>query len=174
MSSAIDTMGEAIDVLAEIGEDQKKESLLKEEGVRTQVDWGDRGDIEAKKESLMNFMGKKGEKSLLKLKSTLKDAMAAVSVLLTQKQRRSLQSFLQAPFTGDYSSQSGEIVGILKSMRDTFKENLASARSAEKAALEAHEKFMKIKEDEYNTMKTAYDEKQAKLGENDDELASLT
>merc|ERR1719399_845342 len=98
--------------------------------------------------------------------------MSAVSVLLTQKQRRSLESFLQAPFTGTYTSQSGEIVGILKNMRDTFKANLASARSAEKAAVEAHEKFMKIKEEEYDTMKAAYDEKQSKMGENDDQLAA--
>merc|ERR1719171_2037759 len=99
--------------------------------------------------------------------------MSAVSVLLTQKQRRSLESFLQAPFTGTYTSQSGEIVGILKNMRDTFKANLASARAAEKAAVEAHEKFTKIKKEEYETMKAAYEEKQGKLGENDDELASL-
>merc|ERR1719456_452428 len=99
--------------------------------------------------------------------------MSAVSVLLTQKQRRSLESFLQAPFTGTYTAQSGEIVGILKNMRDTFKQNLASARAAEKAAVEAYEKFMKIKEEEYDTMKAAYDEKQAKLGSNDEELASL-
>merc|ERR1719387_142075 len=158
MSSAIETMGEAIDVLAEVGSDQKAS-----EG----------GEAKASLLTEAHFLGQKSEKSLRKLKTSLKEALTAVSVLLTQKQRRSLESFLQAPFTGTYTSQSGEIVGILKNMRDTFKQNLASARSAEKAALEAHEKFMKIKEDEYNTMKTAYDEKQAKLGENDDELASL-
>merc|ERR1719197_2030738 len=31
---------------------------------------------------------------------------------------------------------------------------------------------MKIKEEEYNTMKAAYDEKQAKMGDNDDKLAA--
>merc|ERR1739848_190228 len=95
------------------------------------------------------------------------------SVFLPQKDQHTLTSFLQAPFTGTYTSQSGEIVGILKNMRDTFKANLASAWSAEKAAVEAHEKFMKIKEDEYETMKAAYEEKQGKLGDNDDELGSL-
>merc|ERR1719364_567194 len=115
------------------------------------------------------FMGKK---SLLKLKASVKEAMSAVSVLLTQKQRRSLESFLQAPFTGTYTSQSGEIVGILKNMRDTFKQNLASIRAAEKAAAEAHEKFMKIKTEEHETMTALYEEKQGKLGENDDALAS--
>merc|ERR1719408_1089296 len=148
MSNAIEKMGEAIDTLAEVGADQTQSTGADHE----------------------RFMGKK---SLLKLKASVKEAMSAVSVLLTQKQRRSLDSFLQAPFTGTYTSQSGEIVGILKNMKDTFKANLASARSAEKAAVEAHEKFMKIKEEEYDTMKKAYEEKQSKLGTNDDELASL-
>merc|ERR1712078_540981 len=97
------------------------------------------------------------------VKASLKQAMAKVSVLLSPKEKQKMDSFLQAPFTGTYTSQSGEIVGILKNMKDTFKANLASARSAEKAAVEAHEKFMKIKEDEYDTMKKAYEEKQAKL-----------
>merc|ERR1719502_1093586 len=147
MVGAIDSMDQAIDTLAAVGADQTQSVGADHE----------------------RFMGKK---SLLKLKATVKEAMMAVSVFLNKKQQRSLESFLQAPFTGTYTSQSGEIVGILKNMRDTFKANLASARSAEKAAVEAHEKFMKIKEDEYETMKAAYEEKQSKMGENDDQLAA--
>merc|ERR1719248_187892 len=147
MTGAIASMGEAIDTLAAVGADQTQSVGADQE----------------------KFMGKK---SLLKLKASVKEAMVAVSVFLTQKQRRSMDSFLQAPFTGTYTSQSGEIVGILKNMGVTFKANLASARSAEKAAVEAHEKFMKIKEEEYETMKAAYDEKQSKMGENDDQLAA--
>jgi len=147
MVGAIDSMDQAIETLAAVGADQTQSSGADHE----------------------KFMGKK---SLLKLKSSMKEAMSAVSVLLTHKQRRSLESFIQAPFTGTYTAQSGEIVGILKSMRDTFKQNLASARSAEKAAAEAHEKFMKIKKEEFSTMSEAYEEKQAKLGGNDEELAS--
>jgi len=60
----------------------------------------------------------------------------------------------------------------LKNMRDTFKENLASVRAAEKQAAEAHAKFMKIKEEEFETMKTAFEEKQSALGDNDGELSS--
>jgi len=113
------------------------------------------------------FMGKK---SLLNLKTSIKEAMAAASVLLTNKQKRSMESFLQAPFTGTYTAQSGEIVGILKNMGDTFKENLASIRAAEEKAAAAHAKFMKIKEEEFETMKTGYEEKQGQLGDNDGEL----
>merc|ERR1719198_81085 len=114
-------------------------------------------------------MGSK--KSLLGLKTSIKEALAAASVLLNNKQKRSMESFLQAPFTGTYTAQSGEIVGILKNMGDTFKENLASIRVAEEKAAEAHAKFMKIKEDEFETMKTGYEEKSAEIGTNDEELA---
>jgi len=115
------------------------------------------------------FMGKG---SLVKLKASVKKALASASVLMNAKEKRTVNSFLQAPFTGTYTSQSGEIVGILKNMRDTFKENLASIRAAEKAAAEAHEKFMKIKKEEYDSMTAMYEEKQGKLGENDDALAT--
>jgi len=149
MTEAIDSMEQAIDLLANLGSDQAKESLLK---LRTE-----------------QFMGKK---SLLKLKTSVTKSVKAAAVHLTTKQKRVMDAFLQAPFTGSYTSQSGEIVGVLKNMRDTFKNNLANARSADKAATEAHEKFMKIKTEEFATMKDTYETKQGQLGGNDDELAS--
>merc|ERR1719263_531991 len=110
--------------------------------------------------------------SLIKLKGNVKDALKAASVFLSDKQKRSLTSFIQAPFTGTYQSQSGEIVGILKNMRDTFKSNLASARASESAAAESHSKFMKVKEDEFSKMKKTFDDKDKVLGENDDALST--
>jgi len=146
MSEGIGAMDQAIETLAAVGADQTASSGADHE----------------------KFMGKG---NLLKLKSSVKKALAAVSVLLNPKEKSKVSSFLQAPFTGTYTSQSGEIVGILKNMRDTFKENLASIRAAEKAAIEAHDKFMKIKKDEHATMTAAYEEKQGMLGDNDGELA---
>lgn len=146
MVTGLDAMDDAIKTLAAVGADQTASTGADHE----------------------RFMGKK---FLLKLHSSVKRALAAVSVLLSAKEKRTVDSFLQAPFTGTYTSQSGEIVGILKNMRDTFKENLASIRAAEKAAIEAHEKFMKIKKDEHATMSASYEEKQGKLGDNDSELA---
>merc|ERR1719352_2024369 len=110
--------------------------------------------------------------SLIKVKSSVKDALKAASVFLSDQQKRSLTSFIQAPFTGTYQSQSGEIVGILKNMRDTFKSNLASARAAESSAAESHSKFSKVKEDEFNKMKKAFDDKDKILGENDDAIST--
>jgi len=146
MSEGIGAMDQAIETLAAVGADQTASSGADHE----------------------KFMGKG---SLVTLKANVKKALAAASVLLNPKEKSKVSSFLQAPFTGTYTSQSGEIVGILKNMRDTFKENLASIRAAEKAAIEAHDKFMKIKKDEHATMTAAYEEKQGMLGDNDGELA---
>jgi hypothetical protein len=148
MVTGLDAMDQAIDTLSAIGADQTASSGADHK----------------------QFMGKGGD--FLKLKASVKKALASASVLMNAKEKRTVNSFLQAPFTGTYTSQSGEIVGILKNMRDTFKENLASIRAAEKAAVEAHEKFMKIKVEEHKTMTALYEEKQGKLGENDDMLAS--
>merc|ERR1719311_742106 len=153
MVAAIGQMDQAIDTLAAIGADQTaaKASLV------------------AKHEFMAHGQAKA---SLIKLSANVKDALKAASVFLTTKQRQSLTSFLQAPFTGTYQSQSGEIVGILKNMRDTFKSNLASARAAESSAAESHSKFTKVKEDEFAKMKKTFDDKDKTLGENDDALST--
>ena len=148
LTSAIGQMNDAIKTLSEIGADQ----TMSAGADHTQ------------------FMAGQGQ-SLLRLKATVKQALVAASVFFTQKQRRSVDSFLQAPFTGTYTAQSGEIVGILKNMRDTFESNLAAARATEKAEATAFQKFMKTKLEAYNTMKASYEEKQETLGTNDDDLA---
>merc|ERR1719456_896506 len=153
MVNAIGQMDQAIDTLAAIGADQTaaKASLVSQE----------------------KFMSHGPAKaSLIKLKGNVKDALKAASVFLSNQQKRSLTSFIQAPFTGTYQSQSGEIVGILKNMRDTFKSNLASARASESAAAESHSKFMKVKEDEFSKMKKSFDDKDKVLGENDDAIST--
>lgn len=146
LTEALDAMGQAIETLAAVGADQTQGSSADHD----------------------RFMGKK---SLLSIKANVKKVVSGVSRLLNPKEKRTLNAFLQAPFTGTYTSQSGEIVGILKNMRDTFKDNLGSIRATEKAAIEAHEKFMKIKKEEHATMTESYDTKQGMLGANDAELA---
>eukprot|EP00929_Paragymnodinium_shiwhaense_P117644 TRINITY_DN884_c0_g5_i1.p1 TRINITY_DN884_c0_g5~~TRINITY_DN884_c0_g5_i1.p1 ORF type:complete len:750 (-),score=337.56 TRINITY_DN884_c0_g5_i1:112-2361(-) len=117
------------------------------------------------------FMAKTG---LVQLRSRVKAALDKASALMEPEQKKVVSSFLQGPggFTGTYSAVSGEVVGILKSMRDTFTSNLASARETEKAQLEAHERYMAVKEEEYEKMSDLYDEKQGVLGTNDDDLAA--
>jgi len=91
---------------------------------------------------------------------------------MSAEQRSTASAFVQAPFTGTYTSQSAQVVGILKSMRDTFKANLGDARTTEKNSLEAFNKFTKVKEDAFDSMETSYNAKQKILGGNDNSLSS--
>jgi uncharacterized small protein (DUF1192 family) len=110
--------------------------------------------------------------SLVSLQKKLTKALTDAAAFLPPKQQKKALALVEAPFTGTYTSQSVEIVGILKNMLDTFEANLASARSAEARAVAAHEKFMATKTEEFNTMKDLYDAKQDSLGQNDGALAS--
>jgi hypothetical protein len=148
LTEAIKDMKEAIEVLAAIGADQTNS----------------KGAADTKK-----FMS--GHKSLISLRSQVQDALNAASALMTTRQRQVTASFLQAPFTGTYTSQSAEILGILKQMRDTFSTNLETATATEKASKEAHGKFIKVKEEAFDSMKADYERKQKELGDNDGELS---
>jgi hypothetical protein len=149
---AIGQMDEAIEVLTAIGADQTL------------------GKAAADHEKFM--AGKKMGPLLVTLGADVKKALTAASIFLTPKQRTQMTSFLQTPFTGTYTSQSGQIVGILKDMRATFDSNLETARATEKTAVEAYEAFMKTKEDAYKSMETTFNEKQETLSSNDEALSS--
>jgi len=149
LEQAIQQMKEAIDVLSAVGADQTMGS----------------GADNAK------FMA--GHKAnLMSLQAQVQNALKAASALMNSKQRHTADAFIQAPFTGSYTSQSAEVLGILKEMRDTFKTNLADARKTEEAAVKAHDKFIKIKTAEFDKMKKSYGEKQGLLADNDSELGN--
>jgi 5-hydroxyisourate hydrolase-like protein (transthyretin family) len=150
MEQAISQMDEAIDALADIGADQTM------------------GDSARDNKKFM--AGFKGD--FVALKTTVKQALLAANSFMTPAMHKKAFAFIQAPFTGSYSSQSGEIVGILKNMRDTFKSNLKGAIAAEKSAVKSHEEFMTTKNEEYDEMKSAFDEKQEVMGANDDEMST--
>ena len=90
---------------------------------------------------------------LSKLTGDMKAALRAASVFLTGTQRSQVSAFVQAPFTGNYNSQSGEIVGVLKNMLDTFKSNLESAIAAKEKAQKEYDDLMAVKEAEFDEMK---------------------
>jgi len=150
LTDAIAQMKSAIEVLSAVGADQTD----------------GKGAADTKQ-----FMA--GHKAnLLSLQAQVQNALKAASGLMNSQQRSAAAAFIQAPFTGTYTSQSGEVMGIIKSMRDTFKANLGDARTTEKNALDAYEKFMVVKESAFNSMKGSYGTKQKELGDNDDELSS--
>jgi len=152
MVAGIDQMDEAITTLSEIGADQTL------------------GDAAGDNDKFM--AGFEGIQK--KITPKVKEALDAVKLFLSPAQQTGMSAFLQAkaPFTGSYSSQSGMIVGTLKSMRDTFKSNLASARATEKSQLKSHTKLMVTLNKAYDEMSGSYDAKQESLGGNDDDLSA--
>jgi len=113
-------------------------------------------------------MAKKGE--LKKLNADMKSALRAASVFLSGDQRKKVSAFLQAP--GNYNSQSGEIVGIIKEMKDTFESNLESARAAETKAGEEHDAMITIKTKEHEDMTSLWEQKKELIGNNAEEIAT--
>ena len=81
-----------------------------------------------------------------------------------------MTSFLQAP--GNYNAQSGEIVGILKSMNDTFTSNLANARAVEQKAQEEYDEFMALKEKEFAEMESSSEQKKDAIAGNAADIAT--
>merc|ERR1719361_1959485 len=111
--------------------------------------------------------------SMLKLQATVKKALLTAAAFSSDGlQSKKMDSFLQAPFTGTYSAQSGEVVGILKDMRDTFERNLNQARLKEAAAQEAHEKYLKAMGEALEAMEKSFAAKQSELAANDAALSS--
>lgn len=145
---AIKNCEKAIKVLAEVGADQTDGSNAEHE----------------------QFMA--GFEELVQIKNTVRTALAFASSFLTKKHRRVVESFIQAPFTGTYTAQSGEVVGILKNMLDTFKSNLMIARGGEEKAVTAHEGLLKFKEASLKELEAAFEDKQKEMGSNDEELAT--
>merc|ERR1719440_221633 len=109
---------------------------------------------------------------LLQMQTEVGHALRAASALLDPEQQSVATAFLQGPFTGTYTSQSGVVMGIIKNMRDTFEKNLADAIKTEKDALAAYNEFIDIKTKAFNEMSDSYDEKQKALGGNDGSLST--
>jgi len=148
-TQAIGQMNEAVDTLTKVGADQTASTGADNK----------------------QFMAGKSA-SLLSLQSSMKNALSGAEAFMNEKQYKSVTSFMQAPFTGTYTSQSGQVMGIIKNMRDTFEANLVTAISTEKSQLKSHNAFMKVKEDAHADMSRLYEDAQGTLGDNDGELSS--
>jgi len=103
----------------------------------------------------------------------VRSALIAASSFAPKEDKRKIMSFLQAPFTGTYSAQSGEVVGILKNMLDTFKANLVGIQTTETKEVTTHVEFLKIKKASLEELNAQYEMKQEIMGENDEALASM-
>jgi hypothetical protein len=109
---------------------------------------------------------------LLSLKSSVQTALSAAEAFMTPQQHKVVASFVQAPFTGTYTAQSGEIVGILKNMKATFAANLKTAIETENSQVKAYNEFMKTSLEAAAEMERLYVDAQEELGDNDLELSN--
>merc|ERR1719421_1368384 len=117
------------------------------------------------------FMSKKSV--VKKLDDSVKQALRAASVFLDDKQRGMVSSFLQAP-TGNYNAQSGEIVGVLKNMNDTFTANLANARQVESKALADFNAMAKVLQEEYDEASDLFEKRKKEIGETAELISRTT
>merc|ERR1719316_1636063 len=157
----IEQLEKGIEILAAVGADQTVTGDTDSELLMAK---------DATESAKAMFMAKKSV--VKKLDDNVKRALRAASVFLDDKQRGMVSSFLQAP-TGNYNAQSGEIVGVLKNMNDTFTANLANARQVESKALFDYNAMMKVLEEEYDDMSALFEKRKKEIGETA-ELISTT
>jgi len=160
--TGIGQLDQGIDILAAVGADQTVTGDSDSELLMAK----DATDV-----AKGSFMAKKS--NVHKLNDNLKEALRAASVFMNAKQRSVVAGFIQAPFTGNYNSQSGEIVGVLKNMNDTFTANLANARQVEAKAIFDYNSMMKVMEEEYDDMSALFEKRKKEVGEAS-ELVSRT
>lgn len=167
LTEAIGQLKEAIQVLADVGADQTDGHSAREV---TQY----LSDYEKvrKKKNLSAPLNLPPSARLAELGATVKKALVASVSLAGASQARVLESLLQAPFTGTYSAQSGEVVGILKEMRDTFRANRQEAMTTEKNAQKAWEALDQTLADKLETLRGQETDLQTKVAENDGNLAT--
>merc|ERR1719281_669850 len=79
--------------------------------------------------------------------------------------RQDVMAFLSAGQEGGYAPASGEIVGILKTMKENMEKSLAEAEAAESAAITAHDEAMAAKEKEIEAHTKAIEAKNVRVGE---------
>merc|ERR1719271_2393129 len=158
----IEQLDKGIDILAAVGADQTVSGDSDSELLMAK---------DATESAKAMFMSKKSV--VKKLDDNLKEALRAASVFLDNKQRGVVSSFLQAPFTGNYNAQSGEIVGVLKNMNDTFPANLANARQVESKAISDYDAMIKVMSEEYDDMSDLFEKRKKEIGETA-ELVSKT
>merc|ERR1719401_2365517 len=65
---------------------------------------------------------------------------------------------------GDYAPKSGQIIGILKQMKDTFEKNLAETIAQEQESIKDFESLAEAKQKEYEAHVAAIEEKLPRMG----------
>jgi septal ring factor EnvC (AmiA/AmiB activator) len=104
------------------------------------------------------------------------DAQVLKNLVLAQANmedyaRDEITTFLTS--TEQYAPGSGQIVGILKQMTDTFTKELEVATAAEEASIKAYEELMAAKQKEVDALTAAIEEKMVRLGKVQVEIVEM-
>jgi len=97
---------------------------------------------------------------------------ALLDGVITHKQRKQVMSFVQqAPSAGSYAPASGQILGILKQMLETFETNLAQTQKDETTGSADYENVKATKEHEIGTGQDQIETKTQELATTDEKNA---
>jgi len=96
-----------------------------------------------------------------------------VTMEMSASDREMLSSYLSSDSTSGYVPQSGEIVGILKQLKDEMEKDLADATEKEAAAKAAAEGLIEAKTKEIDALTKAIEEKLERIGNSGVELATM-
>mmetsp|Transcript_21490 Transcript_21490/g.52241 ORF Transcript_21490/g.52241 Transcript_21490/m.52241 type:complete len:792 (+) Transcript_21490:77-2452(+) len=161
LASSIGQLEDAIEILAAVGADQTAGASADHKAAMAE-------DATAEAKAFL-----KKKEGLVELRDDVRQALQAASAFLQSSDRKKIVAFLADLGAGDtYSSAAGEIVGILKNMLDTFKENKASNAYAEKKAVEAHGDFLALKKKTKGILEEGISDRDSVLGTNSDSISS--
>merc|ERR1711953_1114148 len=104
---------------------------------------------------------------------TLKGIISSKKDLLMDDDRQDLLAFLSNSQGTDYAPQSGQIVGILKTMGDEMAAGLAESTKAEEAAIATWEKLMAAKKKEVIALTKEIETKLTRVGDLGVEIAEM-
>jgi len=104
---------------------------------------------------------------------TLKAIISRKTDMLMDDDRQDLMAFLSNSQGTEYAPQSGQIVGILKTMGDEMASGLAEATKAEEAAIASYEKLMAAKKKEVNALTKEIEIKLTRIGDLGVEIAEM-
>jgi peptidoglycan hydrolase CwlO-like protein len=94
---------------------------------------------------------------------------------LAEYDRQSVMSFLSgtAASSDEYIPKSGEIVGILKTLKDDFDKSLADVTSEEEGAVKLYEELITAKTKQVNAMTASIEKKTTRVGELQVEIVNM-
>eukprot|EP00405_Crypthecodinium_cohnii_P014526 CAMPEP_0206444848 /NCGR_PEP_ID=MMETSP0324_2-20121206/15148_1 /ASSEMBLY_ACC=CAM_ASM_000836 /TAXON_ID=2866 /ORGANISM="Crypthecodinium cohnii, Strain Seligo" /LENGTH=756 /DNA_ID=CAMNT_0053912933 /DNA_START=232 /DNA_END=2500 /DNA_ORIENTATION=+ len=97
--------------------------------------------------------------------SSLRKVLDSGKVPLEEADRQDLTAFLSQSTSSDYAPQSGEVIGILKQMKEEMSKELAEATATEEAAIKTFEELMAAKKKEIASLSETVETKTAQIGE---------